>query len=161
LHDPLPGGGWVATHEDITQRRRAEARIAYLATHDTLTDLPNRVLLREKLDAALAGLEKGDGFAVHCLDLDRFKDVNDTLGHSFGDELLKQVAERLLDTVREENVVARLGGDEFAIRAPRTITRFGVLIDIVGHCLAVDPLSEASGVTATGRWARLRLAFAP
>ncbi|MGQ0484811.1 MAG: putative bifunctional diguanylate cyclase/phosphodiesterase [Hyphomicrobiales bacterium] len=115
LHDPLPNGGWVATHEDITERRRAEARIAHLASHDLLTELPNRVLLREKLEAALAKTAQGGGFAVHCLDLDRFKEVNDTLGHSMGDELLKQVAERLRNTVREANVVARLGGDEFAV----------------------------------------------
>jgi diguanylate cyclase (GGDEF)-like protein len=115
LFDPLPGGGWVTTHEDITERRSAEARIAYLATHDTLTDLPNRVLLRENIEAGLARLASGGSFAVHFLDLDRFKDVNDTFGHSIGDALLKQVAERLLGNVREECVVARLGGDEFAI----------------------------------------------
>ena len=115
LFDPLPGGGWVTTHEDITERRSAEARIAYLATHDALTDLPNRVLLREKLEAGLARLASGGSFAVHCLDLDRFKDVNDAFGHSVGDALLKQVAERLLENVREGSIVARLGGDEFAV----------------------------------------------
>ena len=95
LYDPLPGGGWVATHEDITARRHAEARIAYLASHDSLTDLPNRVLFREKLDAALGDVASGGSFAVLSLDLDRFKEVNDTLGHPAGDALLQEVAKRL------------------------------------------------------------------
>ena len=112
---PLKGGGWVALHEDITQRRRQEQEITHLARHDVLTNLANRALFREQLQQALLRLRRGQGFAVFCLDLDRFKAVNDTLGHPVGDVLLKQVSERLLSCVRQGDLVARLGGDEFAI----------------------------------------------
>jgi len=86
-----------------------------MAHHDALTDLPNRALLRERLDAALAYVRRGDSLAVHYLDLDHFKSINDTLGHAVGDDLLKAVAERLRGCVRDTDTVARLGGDEFAI----------------------------------------------
>ena len=112
---PLAGGGWVALHEDITQRRRQEREITHLARHDVLTNLANRGLFREQLQQALLRLRRGQGFAVLCLDLDRFKPVNDTLGHPVGDALLKLVSERLLACVRQGDLVARLGGDEFAI----------------------------------------------
>jgi diguanylate cyclase (GGDEF)-like protein/PAS domain S-box-containing protein len=112
---PMPSGGWVTTHEDITERRRAEAKISHLARHDLLTNLPNRVLFREHLEDAVSKLQPGRGCAVLCLDLDRFKNVNDTLGHPVGDELLKAVAGRLLSVVQSSDMVARIGGDEFAI----------------------------------------------
>lgn len=113
---PMAGGGWVATHLDVTERQRTEARIAYMAHHDALTDLPNRVLLREWLENALAGARRGTRrLAVLMLDLDRFKEVNDTLGHQVGDALLKAVADRLRSCIRETALIARLGGDEFAI----------------------------------------------
>ena len=115
VFDPLPGGGWVATHEDITARRQAEARVAYLASHDSLTDLPNRTLFHARLEIALGGVARGSSLAVHSIDLDRFKDVNDTLGHPIGDALLIEVARRLQAGLREGDLVARLGGDEFAI----------------------------------------------
>ena len=107
--------GWLITHENITERRAAEARIAHMARHDALTDLPNRVLFHETLDNALAMARRGHLVALHCLDLDQFKTVNDTLGHPVGDALLQQVAQRLRDGVRETDTVARLGGDELAI----------------------------------------------
>jgi diguanylate cyclase (GGDEF)-like protein len=112
---PMPDGGFVAVHEDITERRRAEAKIAHLARHDMLTNLPNRVLFREHLESALLRVSPGVGCAVHCLDLDHFKTVNDTLGHPVGDELLKAVAGRLSEVVTTTDFVARIGGDEFAI----------------------------------------------
>jgi diguanylate cyclase (GGDEF)-like protein len=112
---PMAGGGWVATHEDITERRLAEQQIAHMARHDSLTDLPNRVLFRERLAHALTGAKRGERLAVLYLDLDNFKSVNDTLGHQYGDELLKIVASRLQGCVRENDTVARVGGDEFAI----------------------------------------------
>ncbi len=115
VFDPLPGGGWVATHEDITARRQAEARIAYLASHDLLTDLPNRTLFHARLEIAMVSVAKGGSLAVHSIDLDRFKDVNDTLGHPIGDALLIEVARRLQAGLDEGDLVARLGGDEFAI----------------------------------------------
>jgi diguanylate cyclase (GGDEF)-like protein len=112
---PMPGGGWLATHEDITERQRSEDRIAHMARHDALTDLPNRVLLRERLDHELKRVKRGECLAVMCLDLDQFKSVNDALGHPVGDELLKLVSVRLRGCTREIDTVARLGGDEFAI----------------------------------------------
>jgi hypothetical protein len=115
LNKPLAGGGWLATHEDVTERRRAEERIAHMARHDALTDLPNRVLFRERLEHELKRVKRGESLAVLCLDLDHFKSVNDTLGHPIGDELLKLVADRLRSCTREPDTIARLGGDEFAI----------------------------------------------
>jgi diguanylate cyclase (GGDEF)-like protein len=114
-HQPMPDGGWVATHEDITERRRTEAQIERMARHDALTGLPNRVLFRERLDEAVRSSTTGEALAVLCIDLDRFKAVNDTLGHPVGDELLRAVAQRLSECVRQTDLVARLGGDEFAI----------------------------------------------
>jgi diguanylate cyclase (GGDEF)-like protein len=112
---PIAGGGWLATHEDITERQRSEGRIAHMARHDALTDLPNRVMLRERLEHELKRVKRGECLAVLCLDLDQFKSVNDALGHPIGDELLKLVADRLRGCTREPDTVARLGGDEFAI----------------------------------------------
>ena len=112
---PLACGGWVDVQEDITEKRRAEAKLDHMARHDALTGLPNRILLRENLDRILTGSRRHRDFAVLCLDLDGFKGVNDTLGHAMGDALLKDVAARLTHCVRDGDVVARLGGDEFAI----------------------------------------------
>jgi diguanylate cyclase (GGDEF)-like protein len=114
-HRPISDGGWVLTYEDVTERYRSEARISFMARHDSLTTLPNRALFSERLEQALAGLEQGASFSLLLVDLDRFKEVNDTHGHPIGDALLRVVAKRLLACAREEDTVARLGGDEFAI----------------------------------------------
>jgi diguanylate cyclase (GGDEF)-like protein len=113
---PMPGGGWLAIMEDITERRRAEAEVVHLASHDALTGLANRVRFNEKLDEAGKRLKRGGTtITVMMLDLDRFKTVNDTLGHPAGDALLIEVGRRLKATVRDTDLLARLGGDEFAI----------------------------------------------
>lgn len=123
---PLPGGGFVRTFMDITHRRQAQEAVARLASEDALTGLGNRRLFREHLEKRSLQPRTGapgadeHGFALLCLDLDWFKDVNDTLGHWIGDALLKSVAERLTSTLRGGNTVARLGGDEFAVLLPRT-----------------------------------------
>ncbi|MGX8008720.1 putative bifunctional diguanylate cyclase/phosphodiesterase [Mesorhizobium sp. ORM8.1] len=112
---PLTGGGWVATFEDVTERRRTEERMTHLAHHDTLTNLPNRSMFRDRLDQAL-GETSVAPMAIFSVDLDRFKAVNDTFGHPAGDWLLKCVAERLQRCLHgEKDMVARFGGDEFAI----------------------------------------------
>jgi diguanylate cyclase (GGDEF)-like protein len=112
---PMPGGGSVVLFEDITERKSAEAKINQLARYDVLTDLPNRAFFRDQMDAAVSALRRRGPFAIHFIDLDEFKEVNDTLGHPCGDELLRAVAERLRNVVRGTDVVARFGGDEFVV----------------------------------------------
>jgi diguanylate cyclase (GGDEF)-like protein len=143
---PTSNGGWVATFEDVTERRQAEAKIMHMARHDALTDLPNRVLFREKMEQALA---RGENLAVLFLDLDRFKTVNDSLGHPVGDKLLCAVTDRLQNAVRGSDMVARLGGDEFAIvqlgaepsqaseLAGRVIDAISEPFDISGHQVVI------------------------
>lgn len=146
----MPGNGWLATLEDITERRRAEARIQYLAEHDPLTDLPNRALFAERLKLALAQSRKGHPCAVMCLDLDHFKQVNDALGHAIGDALLRATAGRLRNAVRDGDTVARLGGDEFTVLqtgalqpmeaealAQRLIAAMNTPYNIEGHSISV------------------------
>ncbi|MBP0712612.1 EAL domain-containing protein [Burkholderia sola] len=107
---------YAAIFSDITQRRQAEERLGYLATHDVLTNLANRMLFEERLAHAISHAKRfGRKVAVMYLDLDRFKLINDTLGHNAGDEVLKMVAERIVANVRANDTVARMGGDEFAL----------------------------------------------
>jgi diguanylate cyclase (GGDEF)-like protein/PAS domain S-box-containing protein len=112
VYNSTSNGGWVATYEDVTERRKAETKIMHMARHDALTNLPNRVLFREEMEEALL---RGEELAVLFIDLDRFKGVNDTLGHPVGDTLLCAVTKRLQQAVSDFDTVARLGGDEFAI----------------------------------------------
>ncbi|MEN3351319.1 MAG: hypothetical protein V7632_4954 [Bradyrhizobium sp.] len=115
VNKPLREGGWVATIEDITERTRADEKIAHMAHYDALTDLPNRMLFRERLEQALRAIRPDEQLAVMYIDIDEFKSVNDALGHQIGDELLKAIAERLRLCVGQTGVAARLGGDEFAV----------------------------------------------
>jgi diguanylate cyclase (GGDEF)-like protein len=149
-HHPMQDGGWVATHEDVTEQRRIEARVRHLARHDALTDLPNRVFLREEMEKLQARIERKENVAVLCLDLDHFKAVNDTLGHGIGDQVLVTVAQRLKECSRETDVVARLGGDEFAIlvqsledprgaaaMAARIVKSVAQPMDLDGHLVSI------------------------
>ncbi|MDN3517295.1 EAL domain-containing protein [Aquisalimonas lutea] len=113
---PVPGGGFVTVYTDVTKRARAEERAQYLATHDSLTGLPNRDLFNELLTHTLTSARRyGRAFAVLFIDLDRFKIINDTLGHEAGDALVREMAERFTACVRDSDVIARLGGDEFIV----------------------------------------------
>jgi diguanylate cyclase (GGDEF)-like protein/PAS domain S-box-containing protein len=147
---PMANGGWLATHEDITERRKAEAQIAFLAHHDALTRLPNRVRFREEMDKALHRVARGEMLSILCLDLDHFKEVNDTLGHPVGDALLQAVSARIRQCVRPTDTIARLGGDEFALLqagvdqpaaatalAARLIKEIREPFDIQGHQVIV------------------------
>ena len=115
VNQPLEDGGWVTTLEDVTERRRSDEQIAHLAHYDALTDLPNRALFQERLEASLAQVEPGEQLAILYLDIDGFKSINNSLGHRIGDELLKSVATSLNSCIGNTDFVARLGGDEFAI----------------------------------------------
>ncbi|QUS56280.1 putative bifunctional diguanylate cyclase/phosphodiesterase [Pseudovibrio brasiliensis] len=114
--EPQDGGGWVAIFEDITDRQRISDHLSYLATHDALTKLPNRLLMNERLqEMKQAALEQDEHFGILWMDLDEFKTINDSLGHAVGDKLLVHVAKILREKVTNKEMVARLGGDEFAI----------------------------------------------
>jgi diguanylate cyclase (GGDEF)-like protein len=143
---PLADGGWVATHEDVTEQRRVEAQIRHMAVHDALTDLPNRTFLQGAMAGFSRQIKRGRLMSVMCLDLDFFKAVNDTLGHAVGDQVLVTVADRLRECTREEDVVARIGGDEFALivtsardvrdasqLAERIVNTVALPMDVLGH----------------------------
>jgi diguanylate cyclase (GGDEF)-like protein len=148
ISNPLPNGGWVSTHEDITEKLAAQGKISHMALHDALTNLPNRVLLRERMEGHLLGRDQK--VAVLCLDLDGFKVVNDTLGHPLGDKLLKEVAARTRKCLRDGDTLARLGGDEFVILqtqvnqaedastlATRVVQEIGIPFDLDGHQVTI------------------------
>jgi diguanylate cyclase (GGDEF)-like protein len=149
-HQPMANGGSIAIHEDITERRKAEAQIAYMAHHDMLTHLPNRVRLREEMENALKRVDRGERIAILYIDLDHFKTINDTLGHPIGDVLLQTVADRIRNCIRPTDAVARLGGDEFAIvqgsadqpaganaLAANLIAAIGEPFDVHGHQVVI------------------------
>src|SRR5581483_3283449 len=154
---PMADGGFVSVHQDITQQKATEAKIAYLAHHDPLTGLLNRASLVEKIDEYLARARRHNAhFALLLLDLDRFKQVNDSYGHPAGDALLQQVADRLKSKLRQTDVLARLGGDEFAIiqaaEADPHAAATGLaarLIDVIGQAFLLDR-SEVSIGTSIG-----------
>lgn len=149
-YQPMPDGGWVSTQVDVTEERRKSARINHLARHDPLTDLPNRSYFHEQMKIAETRIGDGRMMAVHCIDLDHFKDVNDTLGHSVGDELLRAVSVRLKTCAGEDAVVGRLGGDEFALLqdglqrpedaaalATRMVESISQPFDVAGHQILI------------------------
>jgi diguanylate cyclase (GGDEF)-like protein len=149
----LADDGWITTLEDVTEQRRSDERVAHLAHYDALTDLPNRVLFREKLEGALAQIEPGEQLAVLYLDIDEFKNVNDSLGHRIGDELLKSVAASLSGCIGTADFVARLGGDEFAIAQTgvkdtkdvvNLVTQIYAAIRRPYECLGHQVLTDAS-----------------
>ena len=144
----------LTTSLDITDRKRAEQHLLHLAHHDTLTDLPNRTFLRDRVRRQIARTRRGDRiFALHLLDLDRFKSINDVYGHELGDQLLKAVAERLTSTVGDTEMVARLGGDEFAIlqtdvkRAEDVTDLAGWIIDILSEPFVLDGQTVNTGTS--------------
>jgi diguanylate cyclase (GGDEF)-like protein/PAS domain S-box-containing protein len=153
VNQPMQGGGWVATFEDITEWLEAQAKISHMARHDALTSLPNRVLFHEQLVQGLRRTRSGDQLAVLCLDLDHFKDINDSLGHPIGDALLKEVGRRLKATVGESDTVARLGGDEFAVvqigRSEETAARSlaGRLVEVISAPYEIDDHQIVIGVS--------------
>jgi diguanylate cyclase (GGDEF)-like protein len=136
---PMENGGMVVLSEDITERRIAEAKINHLACFDALTGLPNRVVLRDRMERALHEWRADNMCAIHFIDLDQFKQVNDTLGHTRGDMLLEAVAERLKNTISDADVISRFGGDEFVIlQAPiKSLEQ--------GEALATRVLSAVAG----------------
>jgi diguanylate cyclase (GGDEF)-like protein len=169
-NQPMPNGGWISTHEDITARREADRQIRFLAHHDPLTALANRTSFAVTLNDAVARLSRcGTPFSVFMIDLDRFKEINDTMGHPAGDQLLCETAQRLKSSLRKTDVLARLGGDEFAIiqaseedaregataLATRILTRISEPYDIDGKAvfvgasigIALAPKDAADGNT--------------
>ncbi len=163
---PLSEGGWVEICEDVTYRQEASDRLAFLARHDVLTKLPNRIEFREQMEALIRRRnDNGGAFAILCLDLDEFKTVNDSLGHPIGDTLLRQVADRLKALTSGSELVVRLGGDEFAIltELPTDVAKIGELAQsviwelsqpfqiadheiVIGVSIGIS-VTESSGVT--------------
>lgn len=163
-YQPLAEGGWVDIQEDITEKRRTEEKIEWLAHHDALTGIANRFHFRETFEHALKNLQKGSSLALHWLDLDEFKEVNDTYGHPIGDALLKAVAQRLNTSIRKTDFLARLGGDEFAIiqagvtrteqcerLAKRVLAAVGKPYNILGHAITISASLGIVRAPAHGR----------
>lgn len=157
---PMVDGGWVATHIDVTEQQRSEDKIVHMAQHDALTGLPNRILFRERLEHALAATGRDGKLALLTLDLDRFKEINDTLGHPVGDSLLQAVSTRLRTCVGATTLVARLGGDEFAIIEPVSdpIAESAVLAERIREALAA-PFDLGEHLVTTGT--SIGIAIAP
>ena len=147
--NPMPQGGHIAVYTDITERKQVEARMRHMALHDALTGLPNRTLFTDRLHHAVSSARRhNQGVAVMFIDLDRFKDVNDTFGHDIGDMLIQEMGRRLAEVIRDSDTAARLGGDEFAViqndvekiedvvvLAERIITEITRPFSVLGHML--------------------------
>ncbi len=148
--EPMQSGGSVVLVEDVTERKNAEAKINHLARYDALTGLPNRIFFHDQMQWALATMKRDSSLAVLFVDLDQFKQVNDTLGHPAGDALLCAVADRLRGIVRDTDLVARFGGDEFVVlqasvrgvegataMAKRIVEELSTTYDIEGHRVVI------------------------
>jgi diguanylate cyclase (GGDEF)-like protein len=141
---PMAGGGVLRTYTDVTERRHAEARIRHVARHDGLTALVNREVFLESLALACAAEPGTTGFAVHFIDIDRFKPINDHYGHAIGDKVLALIADRMRTVARDGDVVARMGGDEFAVlqcRVEQTEQALGLayrLLDDIAHDMEIE-----------------------
>jgi diguanylate cyclase (GGDEF)-like protein len=162
LRHPMAGGYWLTTHEDITERWRNEARVAFMAHHDPLTGLVNRAALVERIEDACARQRRwGAEFNILIVDLDRFKQVNDTFGHPAGDDLLKQVAERLKLALQETDIFARLGGDEFAILQVNDVDESDAAETLATEIITrlAEPFSVSGNVVGIG--ASIGIALAP
>jgi len=153
---PISDGGWVETHDYASDRRRAEQRINWLDRHDPLTEVGNPLYFGEELENALQQLSRGIAFAIHWIDVDEFRQINQTYGQPVGYAVLKTIAERLVRTVRTGDLVARLGGDEFAVIQPgvesqsqaemlakRLLKAVNQPVEIPGHSI---PISVSIGV---------------
>jgi diguanylate cyclase (GGDEF)-like protein len=149
VYETMAHGGWVVMHEDVTLRHRAEQRIAHMAHHDALTNLPNRALFRDRMAEGLTrAMASGEPLAVLCLDLDRFKAINDTLGHPIGDKLLRAVSDRLGEAIGKAGTIARLGGDEFAILLSATrIKAVEALVERMMRAMAESFMIDGHEIT--------------
>jgi diguanylate cyclase (GGDEF)-like protein len=167
---PMQNGGSVVLVEDVTERKNAEARINHLARYDALTGLPNRSFFHDQMEWALASMKRDAHCAVLFVDLDQFKQVNDTLGHPAGDALLCAVAQRLRAMVRDSDLVARFGGDEFVVLqspishpdgaaalARRIVEELSTLYDIEGHSVVIGASVGIAVAPRDGRDADLLL----
>ena len=150
---PLPEGGFVAVYEDITERRRWEAHLSYMATHDSLTRLSNRASFNDALDAQIvrAKRERRE-VALITIDLDKFKEINDTHGHAVGDEVLRRLAKRMSEAIGEDEKVCRFGGDEFAVS--KVIAERGEIDDLAARVedsltqpLELSPFTLSAGAS--------------
>jgi diguanylate cyclase (GGDEF)-like protein len=152
-HSPVIGGGYVATHEDITAAVRAEEKIHHMGSYDALTGLPNRSLLRGRIGVAAKRVRRGEMFAIHCLDLDNFRSVNNSHGHSVGDLLLRRVAKRLRRILRDEDTLSRVGADEFVvlqadIKGPEQVGRVARrLVEVMAEPFDLDRHQVHLGVS--------------
>ena len=150
---PLSRGGFVTSYVDVTEHRKNQQLIAELALKDPLTGLANRNLLKERIDQALARARRGEGFAIHYIDLDRFKPINDQHGHEAGDRVLIEVARRLQAAVREVDTVARVGGDEFVVlqsnaRSSAAAGELAVrLMELFKPTIAIKGIAHAVGAS--------------
>jgi len=152
LHSPIVDGGWVTTIDDVTSEQRSQAQVAHLAYHDPLTSLLNRAAFNERVDAAVSIASETDvNFAVVAIDLDRFKEINDSYGHLVGDQVLKALGTRLSTGLKEGETIARLGGDEFAaLKMFNSIESLREFLDRIESALFARIVTDQVTVSTAG-----------